>query len=188
MTGRLFWQTGSIRPPYSRWRLTFNDSSIFLVDPRRFATVKVQKNIPATIPNDLITRFDEKIFLESHAKRKVPVKVLLMDPKAVAGIGNIYACEILYRASLSPLREASSLSGDEWKRVFRIAKHILKTGIEKRGTSVSDWRDLYGCQGENQFALKVYGRAGKQCSICGGTIHRIKQGGRSTFYCPDCQK
>jgi formamidopyrimidine-DNA glycosylase len=112
----------------------------------------------------------------------------MMDPKAIAGIGNIYACEILHSAGISPLRRASTLSMKEWKTIFSHAKRILNKGIEKRGTSISDWRDLYGCQGENQDELKAYGQERMRCSICGGTICRIKQGGRSTFYCPDCQK
>ena len=188
MTGRLFWQEDSARPKHSRWKIAFTDGNVFLIDPRRFATVKVEKSIPEKCQNDFITCFDEKAFIEKHTKRKVKVKVLLMDPKAVAGIGNIYACEILHRSGISPLRQASTLSVKEWKKVFGNAKRILKKGIEKRGTSISDWRDLYGRRGENQHELKTYGREGTCCSMCGGTICRIKQGGRSTFYCLDCQK
>lgn len=188
MTGRLLWQDIFVRPKHGRWRITFNEGNIFLVDPRRFATVKVEKTRNVQTDNDLLTGFSEKIFLEKQAKRKVHVKVLLMDPKAIAGIGNIYVCEILHRTGISPLRRASTLSMKEWKTVFGHAKRILKKGIEKRGTSISDWRDLYGHKGENQHELKAYGREGKSCSICGGTICRIKQGGRSTFYCPDCQQ
>jgi formamidopyrimidine-DNA glycosylase len=135
-----------------------------------------------------MTGFGAKTFLAKQSTRKVSVKVLLMDPKAVAGIGNIYACEILYRAGLSPFRQAATLSESEWKAIFRQARRILKRGIEKRGTSISDWRDLYGCRGENQNELKAYGQEGKTCCTCGGFIARVKQGGRSTFYCPQCQK
>lgn len=188
MTGRLLWQESSDRPKYGRWRMTFKEGNIFLIDPRRFATIKVQKQTPLKIQNDLMVCFDKKTFLEKQTKRTVNVKFLLMDPKAVAGIGNIYACEILHRAGIDPMRKASSLSCEEWEKVFVKARAILKKGIEKRGTSVSDWHDLYGRRGENQFELKVYQREGKRCSICGGTIHRIKQGGRSTLYCPCCQK
>jgi formamidopyrimidine-DNA glycosylase len=188
MTGRLLWQESSQRPKHGRWRMTFKDGNVFLVDPRRFATVKVERTKKEKIFNDLLADFDEKVFLEKQARRKVNVKILLMDPKAVAGIGNIYACEILHRSGISPLRQASTLSRKEWKKVFGNAQRILKKGIEKRGTSISDWRDLYGRKGENQRELKAYGQAGKICSICGGTICRIKQGGRSTFYCPACQK
>jgi len=104
-----------------------------------------------------------------------------MDQKALAGIGNIYACEILHRAGISPLRQASSLTREEWGKMFYHARNILKKGIEKRGTSISDWRDLYGRKGENQNELKAYGQEGKRCFICGGKICRIKQGGEALF-------
>lgn len=188
MTGRLLWQESADTPKYSRWRMRFRTGNVFLVDPRRFATVRMMKTVPGKIQNDFIAGFDEKVFLATQAGRKVNLKTLLMDPKAVAGIGNIYASEIMNGAGISPLRIASSLSREEWKRIFAVARKILKKGIEKRGTSISDWRDLYGRPGENQRELKAYGRETKHCTLCGGTICRIKQGGRSTFYCPDCQK
>ncbi len=187
MTGRLLWHESLSRPKHSRWRMTFKEGNIFLVDPRRFATIKVQRHIPCKIQNDIMICFDKRAFLENHAKRTINVKSLLMDPKALAGIGNIYACEILHRAGIDPMRKASTLSGEEWEKVFVKARAILKKGVEKRGTSVSDWHDLYGQRGENQFELKVYKQEGKRCSMCGGKIGRIKQGGRSTFYCSDCQ-
>ncbi len=188
MTGRLLWQESSTRPKHSRWRLSFAGGNIFLIDPRRFATVKVEKIKQEKDKKDLMAEFDEKNFIEKQARRKVNVKTLLMDQKALAGIGNIYACEILHRAGISPLRQASSLTREEWGKMFYHARNILKKGIEKRGTSISDWRDLYGRKGENQNELKAYGQEGKRCFICGGKICRIKQGGRSTFYCNDCQQ
>lgn len=188
MTGRLFWQECPEGPKSSRWRLTFDDGYLFLVDPRRFATVKVERTEKGMKKYDLLKNFDERYFLRTHAGRRVDVKRLLMDQRAIEGIGNIYACEILHASGISPLRKTVTLSNEEWRNVFTIAKRILKTGIEKRGTSISDWRDLYGRPGQNQHELKAYGREGKPCKICGGEIHRIKQGGRSTFYCADCQK
>ncbi|MCE5212014.1 MAG: bifunctional DNA-formamidopyrimidine glycosylase/DNA-(apurinic or apyrimidinic site) lyase [Deltaproteobacteria bacterium] len=188
MTGRLLWQESAERPRHSRWRAGFDKGNIFLVDPRRFATIRIERTKTEKIKNDLMADFDEKLFLAKQANRKINLKTLLMDQKALAGIGNIYACEILHRSGISPLRQAASLSIREWKMIFDSAKRILKKGIENRGTSISDWRDLYGLQGENQKELKVYGQQGKYCSTCGGTINRIKQGGRSTFYCHTCQK
>ncbi len=188
MTGRLLWQQGKKREPHTRWRMTLANGNVDLVDPRRFATIKVGPPGPEEDGKDLLTGFDEKTFIKTQAARNVSVKVLLMDPKAIAGIGNIYACEILHRAGIAPLRQATTLDDKEWRKIFRLARSILKTGIEKRGTSISDWRDLYGSQGENQNELKVYGQEGKPCRTCGRTIVRIKQGGRSTFFCPQCQK
>ena len=116
------------------------------------------------------------------------VKSLIMDQSAVSGIGNIYACEILHEARIHPERAAATLKETEWGKIFHQAKKVLKKAIRKRGTSISDWRDLYGRKGENQNELKAYGQEGKSCLKCGGTIRRIKQGGRSTFYCPGCQR
>ncbi len=187
MSGRLFWQTLNTRAPHTRWRMRFAEGKVDLVDPRRFATVKLVLSAPNEDAKDLLRHFDARLFLERQAKRTVSVKSLLMDPRAIAGIGNIYACEILHAAGLSPLRPAATLCLEEWKRIFRVARRILKRGIENRGTSISDWRDLYGVPGENQLLLKAYGRQGKTCSACGQVIRRVVQGGRSTYYCPGCQ-
>ena len=188
MTGRLLWQKDSERPKYGRLRMTFANGNVFLDDPRRFATVDVliKKNSDAS--KDILKAFDLKLFLGIHACRKTNVKTLIMDKNAIEGIGNIYASEILHRAGISPERAASNLTRVEWSKIFRQAKIILEKSIKKRGTSISDWRDLYGRKGENQHELKAYGQEGKRCSMCSGTIQRKKQGGRSTYYCPQCQK
>jgi len=188
MTGRLFWQEDSAKLKHSRWRMTFADGNVFLIDPRRFATIKILRKVESESAKDIFKEFDLKSFIKNHGSRRTKVKSLIMDQRAVAGIGNIYACEILHQAGIHPERVVATLTKEDWKKVFRQAKAVLKTAIEKRGTSISDWRDLYGRKGENQYELKAYGREGKSCSICGGTICRIKQAGRSTFYCPDCQK
>lgn len=188
MTGRLFWRADRKKEPHTRWRITLADGNLDLVDPRRFATVRVVPAGQEPLSNDLMKRFDFRKFMQSHAGRRVHVKILLMDPKAIAGIGNIYACEILHGAGISPTRPAAALSETEWRKIFRQARRVLRKAIAGRGTSISDWRDLYGCAGEHQNELKVYGKEGEACSRCGGTIVRIRQGGRSTFYCPQCQK
>ena len=162
--------------------------SNFLVDPRRFATIKVTKDMKRETSKDVLKKFDLKDFIENNGRRRTSVKTLIMDQKAVEGIGNIYACEILHRTGTHPERKVETLTKEEWENIFHQAKAILKVAIKKRGTSISDWRDLYGCRGENQNELMAYGREGNRCLICGGVICRIKQGGRSTFYCPDCQK
>ncbi len=188
MTGRLFWHEEDKRPPHTRWRMNFSDGHVDLVDPRRFATVRMVQTCNRPSKNDLLHDFDKQTFLTKQAGRKVTVKTLMMDANAIAGIGNIYACEILHRTGISPLRPSRDVCEREWKDIFRTGRRILKKGIEKRGTSISDWRDLYGKPGENQHELKVYGRKGKECPVCGGEIVRIKQGSRSTYYCPGCQK
>ncbi|MDD3248930.1 MAG: bifunctional DNA-formamidopyrimidine glycosylase/DNA-(apurinic or apyrimidinic site) lyase [Smithellaceae bacterium] len=188
MTGRLLWREDSGKDPHTRWRMTMADGNVDLVDPRRFATVTVVRDDEAPSSNDLMSRFDFRKFMQRQAPRRVSVKTLLMDPKAVAGIGNIYACEILHGAGISPARISSTLGEPEWRKIFSQARRVLKKAIARRGTSISDWRDLYGRAGENQTGLSVYGKEGEVCSRCGGIIVRIRQGGRSTFYCPQCQK
>lgn len=188
MTGRLLWQQDSVKPKYGRLRMTYADGNIFLVDPRRFATVDVLRKKDSDGNKDIFKAFDLKLFLSTHASRKTNVKTLIMDKNAVEGIGNIYASEILHSAGISPERSVAQVTRAQWSRIFRQARIILEKSIKKRGTSISDWRDLYGHKGENQNELKAYGQEGKRCSICSGTIHRIKQGGRSTYYCPQCQK
>ena len=188
MTGRLLWQKDPEKPKYGRMRLTFADGNIFLVDPRRFATVDVLKKKDSDATKDIFKAFNLKSFLDTHACRKTKIKTLIMDKNAVEGIGNIYACEILHRIGVNPQRSSTELTRTDWNKLFKKAKVILEKSIKNRGTSISDWRDLYGSKGENQHELKAYGQEGKSCSRCGGTIRRIKQGGRSTFYCPQCQK
>lgn len=189
MTGRLLWQEKSAgRPKHSRWRISLDEGNIYLVDPRRFATIKILPTKTSPTGNDIMQDFNEQYFIDKHGRRKTKVKNLIMDQNALSGIGNIYACEILHCAGIQPERPAASLTNKDWKKIFAKTKSILKKAIEKRGTSISDWRDLEGCKGENQFELKAYGREGEKCVKCGATIIRIKQGGRSSFYCPVCQK
>lgn len=188
MSGRLLWRTHDRKPDYVRWVLRFSDGDIVLSDPRRFATVDIRPTKHEIFTKDFIAGFDEKIFMTKQSKRSVNIKLLMMDPKAVSGIGNIYACEILHQANILPFRKANTLKLQDWKRIFASAKRILENGIRKRGTSISDWRDLYGRQGKYQQELKVYGRAGEMCEQCGSKIIRMRQSGRSTYYCPRCQK
>jgi formamidopyrimidine-DNA glycosylase len=111
-----------------------------------------------------------------------------MDQRRLAGIGNIYACEILHQARLDPWRRVDSLSYAEWEGIGDAAGKILTQAIACRGTSVSDWRDLFGEEGEHQHYLLVYGREDTDCYRCGGKIQRRKLNGRGTYFCPSCQK
>jgi len=110
-----------------------------------------------------------------------------MDQRHVAGIGNIYASEILHAAGVHPLRPAGSLTAEEWEGVAHAARAILEEAIRLRGTTISDWRDLYGRPGEYQDKLRVYGRRGEPCPRCGTPIERVTLSGRGTYFCPRCQ-
>lgn len=123
----------------------------------------------------------------AEKRDKTPVKVFLMDQEVVVGIGNIYASESLFLAGIDPRRPAASLSRDEWDQVVRTAKKVLRQSIRRGGSSIRNYQGLNGEEGKFQLSLKVYGRAGAPCPKCGAPVETLRQGGRSTFFCPRCQ-
>ncbi|MBW2038322.1 MAG: bifunctional DNA-formamidopyrimidine glycosylase/DNA-(apurinic or apyrimidinic site) lyase [Deltaproteobacteria bacterium] len=190
MTGRLLWQNGDGLPPqYARFVVSFPKGRIFLIDPRRFATLSVRKEDRSPFEgSDLLEDFDPSHLWGISQKSRLPVKSFLMDQRHIAGVGNIYACEILHQAHISPWRKACDLSLAEWEKIGGITGTILKKAIACRGTTISDWHDLFGREGEYQNHLLVYGRGGEGCFECGGEIQRQKLNGRGTYFCPSCQK
>lgn len=190
MTGRLLWQTDRTpTPPYTRLIISFASGRLILIDPRRFATfcTRPSETAPALVENPLEGLPPYRL-KKAAENRRLPVKSFLMDQRFIAGIGNIYACEILYSSGIDPQRQANSLSASEWRKVQKASAVVLPRAVECRGTTVSDWRDLFGMSGENQDYLEVYSREGKPCHRCGGMIERTKIGGRGTWYCPICQR
>lgn len=121
-------------------------------------------------------------------KRKTIIKLLIMDQSKIAGVGNIYASEILFEAGILPTRSADKVSREERKKLYRAIKKVLEKAIKLRGTSDSDYRDTAGAPGKFQEVLKVYRRAGKRCAKCDTIIQRIKLGQRGTFFCSVCQR
>jgi formamidopyrimidine-DNA glycosylase len=138
-------------------------------------------------PEPLGEDFGVEYLRETLSRRRAQIKPLLLDQKVVAGIGNIYADEILYDARLHPRRETNTLTGEEWEALHEAILRNLSAGIEHRGTTFSLYRDVLGRKGYHQEHLKVFLRAGKPCSGCGGKVVREKVGGRVTFLCPACQ-
>jgi formamidopyrimidine-DNA glycosylase len=190
MTGRLLWQKDSaLCFPHTRFSITFNRGRLDLIDPRRFATLRVEKGHIDfyTEAMDFLEDFSAPLIREIGRKKKLPIKSFLVDQRFIIGIGNIYACEILYAVSISPLRRTCDISPQEWTLLADSSTEILKRAIACRGTTVSDWRDLFGQKGEYQDFLKVYGRKGAPCPRCGAEIERLKLAGRGTYYCPGCQ-
>lgn len=188
MTGRLLWQNGNGLLPHTRLVISFSHGRISLIDPRRFATVTVhEKGTCTSLGNDPLDDFNPTHLWAIAQQCTLPIKSFLMDQRRLAGIGNIYACEILHHAQVDPWRRADSLSYKEWEGIGEAAGKILTRAIACRGTSVSDWRDLFGKEGEHQHYLVVYNREGAACSRCGGMIQRRKLSGRGTYYCPACQ-
>jgi formamidopyrimidine-DNA glycosylase len=121
-------------------------------------------------------------------KRRQPVKTFLMDSKVVAGIGNIYASEILMAAGIHPLRQSSSLEEDDWQRLIPLMRRILTLAIECGGSTISDFINASGESGYFQINFKVYGRKGLPCRRCGSPIDKIQISGRASYFCPVCQK
>ncbi len=122
------------------------------------------------------------------AGRRPPVKVVLMDQTRLAGLGNIYADEALFVAGVDPRRPAGSLTVDEVERLHGAVGKVLREAIGHRGSSFRDYVDAQGRAGEHQMHVKVYRRSGEPCCVCGAIVERVKVGGRSTHFCPRCQK
>ena len=128
--------------------------------------------------------------------KKSPIKTALLDQRVVAGLGNIYVCEILFRTGISPRRISSTVSGKSSKVTKRAemlvkeTKHVLLEAIEAGGSTISDFAAVDGDMGYFTHSFQVYGREGENCQNpqCSGIISRISQSGRSTFYCPKCQR
>jgi formamidopyrimidine-DNA glycosylase len=128
-------------------------------------------------------------YLASRLKgRRTPVKSFLLDQRNLAGIGNIYADEILWLARLSPLHPAGAISRQGAKRLANLIPQRLGEGVELLGCSISDFVDTQGRAGRFQQTLRAYGRAGQACSRCGQTMKRVVIAGRSSTYCPGCQR
>jgi formamidopyrimidine-DNA glycosylase len=118
---------------------------------------------------------------------RVAVKTFLMDQRRIAGLGNIYASEVLHRAGLDPRRRAGALAEREWGAVAAEIRAVLAEAIAAMGTTFSSYRTVWGEPGQYGESLRVYDRANEPCQRCGTPIRRIVQGQRSTFYCPSCQ-
>ena len=132
--------------------------------------------------------FDSAWLSRALKGKKTPIKSALLDQRVIAGLGNIYVCEALYRARISPKRKASTVAGPRSTPLAAAIKAVLREAVKAGGSSLRDHKRVDGELGEFQHRFAVYGREGEPCPGCGGTIRRIVQAGRSTFYCPSCQK
>ena len=156
------------------------------VDPRRFGRLSVIENFEAPGAEPLQIAFED--FGALFRKRKTPIKSALLNQSLLSGVGNIYADEALFRARVRPRRRASSLTRDELRRLYQALKTVLKEAIKLGGSSVSDYVDADGEEGFFQLKHRVYGREGEPCRVCKTPIKRIVIAGRSSHYCPGCQK
>lgn len=194
MSGRLLRSCDQDEARHTRLVLNLDRGEVLFVDPRRLGTVEcVEGAFPHAVGVDpLDAAFTRERLSRILATSRSPVKVLLMDQRRIAGLGNIYAAEALWRAEIDPRRRARDLAPREARVLHRAIREVLDQAIARAGTSigsgVSDFRPAAGRRGEYQEALCVYGREGEACPRCAGTLERVKQGGRSTYFCPGCQR
>jgi formamidopyrimidine-DNA glycosylase len=196
--------TGSLRhgpagklgdDPYRRAVVKLDDGSdVAYRDVRRFGTWHLLE--PDELADHLARRLGreplERTFTAKHlgerlSGRRAPIKAALLDQRTVAGLGNIYVDEALWRAGIHPLREGRTLDADELARLTRAIRDALRTGIRSQGASLRDYAQPDGRRGRAQERFRVYGRAGEPCLRCGTPIEKIRAGGRGTWYCPSCQ-
>ena len=195
MTGQMIVCAGPQKERYTKvvFRLSngkylhYNDQRLF----GRLAVVADLAEIPyfsALGPDPFSRQFSRDYLRQVFENRTAPVKTLLMDSRIVAGIGNIYASEILYDCRVNPRSPSRDLTERDVDSLRTSIRRILKRAVEKRGTSMYSYRDGEGRRGGYKNFLKVYGRAEQPCCRCDSPVRKIIQGGRSTFYCPSCQR
>ncbi len=191
MTGWFCWQRDKKPSPvHQRAILQFGQGKLYYVDQRRFGNLVVREDLNSLSTlgiEPLSPEFNGEYLYQRTQESRREIKVLLMDQGKIAGIGNIYASEILFSAGIHPLRQANTLTLREAERLTAGTKATLETAIRENGTTVANYRDIGGEEGGFQNLLQVYGREGKPCLVCGFPIERMWQSGRSTYFCPRCQ-
>ncbi len=165
---------------------------LVLNDPRRFGTMRIGhgedfEELNNVGPDPMSTRRTADQWRTIVRSKKTPIKTLLMDQRLIAGIGNIYANEMLFLAGIRPRRRASGLTKRELGALEDAMHAVLHRAVELGGSSISDFRDVSGKPGYFQIHHAVYDRAGAPCPRCSSAIRRLVVTGRSTFYCPSCQ-
>ena len=181
--------------PHQRAVVSLDDkSALVYFDVRRFGTWtllepgEVEPYIDERLgPEPLGANFGARHLGERLAHRRAPVKAVLLDQRALAGVGNIYADEALWRAKIHPLTPADALGPAELKALHRAVRKALEQGLARQGSTLRDYRLPDGASGEMQHEFKVYGRGGEPCDRCGTPIDKIRVAGRGTWYCPNCQ-
>ncbi|MEL7280938.1 MAG: bifunctional DNA-formamidopyrimidine glycosylase/DNA-(apurinic or apyrimidinic site) lyase [Pseudomonadota bacterium] len=172
-------------------RVTFNDPRRFgAMDLMNTATAEAHKLLSVIGPEPLGNAFNEGYLIAKLKDKNTPIKAALLDQRIVAGLGNIYVCEALFRAGISPKRRAGAISKPRIAALVPIIRQVLLEAIEAGGSSLRDFKQADGELGYFQHRFDVYGREGEPCRApgCGGTIRRLVQSGRSSFYCPRCQR
>jgi formamidopyrimidine-DNA glycosylase len=193
MTGKLITCPPEAPPvPHTHAFFSLDDGhELRYADARRFGQIRLAEEEGFGFLTELgidPLEASEAEFAAALQSRGARVKALLMDQRVFRGMGNIYTDESLWRARIHPKRLGENLKRQEVRRLYKTVQRILKQAIEMRGSSISDYVDASGQRGEFQKWHRAYGREGKRCYRCKGTIRRIIVAGRSTFLCPHCQK
>lgn len=203
MTGRLFWQgvkqahtqsdvSKALQESrkYCRAELGFERGVLLFSDVRRFGTIEIKRGCVPAVPgmDPLAASFTVEWLIEELARSTQNIKSWLLRQDKINGIGNIYACEALFQASIHPKRRACDLSPSEVAHLRQALVSSLQKAIKLKGTTFSDFQDTHGESGGFQRLLKVYSRNGEPCRRCKqAVITRVNQSGRGTFFCPGCQ-
>jgi formamidopyrimidine-DNA glycosylase len=194
MTGRFQHHTDACPDsPYLRARFELDDGSrLCFIDLRKFGMMWLVDDWalvnPALGPEPLEDAFDLAAFRTVLKRRSAPIKAVLLDQTVLAGVGNIYADEALFAARVRPDRAANTLTKPAVARLYQGIRDVLHLALGNRGSSFRDYVDAAGREGRNQLEVKVYRRTGQPCYTCGTEIRRTTVAGRSTHFCPRCQR
>jgi formamidopyrimidine-DNA glycosylase len=169
-------------------RVTMNDARRFgAMDLWPTGAIEAHRFLAGLGPEPLGNAFDAPYLAARLAGRRTPIKAALLDQRIIAGLGNIYVCEALWRAGINPATLAGALGDPAIGTLTTAIRAVLVDAIAAGGSSLRDYRQADGELGYFQHSFAVYGREGETCGRCGGVIARIVQGGRSSFFCPGCQ-
>jgi formamidopyrimidine-DNA glycosylase len=198
MSGRFgLTRAGEPRVQHTHLVIAFDDDrEVRLVDPRRFGALRVARlhelwsSTPLSQlgPEPIDRGFSGARLCERGGASVRSLREVLLDQHVVAGIGNIYAIEALFRAKLHPLRRADTLTGSQWDALAIALREVLRQAIDNGGTTLRDFRDVTGHPGRNQDELRIYGRAGSTCPRCGARLRGFVAAGRGGVYCPREQR
>jgi formamidopyrimidine-DNA glycosylase len=195
MTGALLHRTSDAEPDrFLRAILVLDDGTeLRFTDVRKFGGLWLVDEVSEAAatglgPEPLSEGFTVEVLSEALKGRKTPLKSVLLDQSRIAGIGNIYADEACFAAAIDPRRLAGKVRKTELPRLHAAIRDVLLCGVESRGASFRDYQDVRGESGSMQMHVKVFRRTGKPCYECGTVIERVRLGGRSTHFCPKCQR
>ncbi len=210
MTGQLLYDNGqsrmggghpthdfvsSLPGKHTRIITTFSDQTkLYFNDMRVFGWWKVMQNkrvkeeLSRYAPDVIDEIITADLLMQLLKRKNIPIKQAIMDSAIMSGVGNIYACDGLFEAGIDPRRPASSLSKTEMEKLLTALKYVINQGIELGGATIKNYVNVEGLSGGYQNVIRVYGKENIACPKCQQKIIRIKQGGRSTFFCSNCQK